>query len=619
VPDPDDRNRFRSSGSSAAAIRQHYDVSDDFFRLWLGEDLVYSCALWDGDSEPAPGSSTVALEAAQRRKLDDFADRLDVRGARVLDVGCGWGALLDRWVGVHGAAGGVGLTLSRAQREHAAARGTPGVEVREESWVDHVPERPYDVVTCIESTEHFASDALSPQEKVDVYRSFFETAWSWLRPGGRLGLQLICLDNVAYEDTRRGAGTLTDLILDEIFPEAMSPSLSELAIGWETWFRLDDLAEHTAHYVRTFRAWTLALRAQRDRAAQLLPPEQLRVFERYFAAGELCFRLREQSLFRVTLTRRPEPKVWSTPPAVPVPLSAVEPSARVRTASPAAVQSHYDVSDDFYALWLGPTMMYSSALWEDDDDLSLDDAQLAKIDYHAGLVLPGPGARVLDVGCGWGAVLHRLTAAHDVGEAVGLTLSRAQRDFVQRHDWAGVQVRLESWVDHRPEAPYDAVVSFGAFEHFAPDGSSSAERVVAYRAFFQSVAGWLVPGGRLALETIAHDQAPDTGTPLGRGPLGDHVLQIFPESLCPQLSEVLLGLEPWFELEVLRSDAADFARTCRGWALALRAHREAATDLVGPETVRRFQQYLVSSQAQFRTGLITNYRVVLRRRDRPLR
>ena len=142
--------------------------------------------------------------------------------------------------------------------------------------------------------------------------------------------------------------------------------------------------------------------------------------------------------------------------------------------------------------------------------------------------------------------------------------------------------------------------------------------MLAYREFFRSAAEWLVPGGRLALETIAHDQAPDTASPLGRGPLGDHVLQIFPESLCPQLCEVLLGVEPWFELEVLRSDADDFGRTCREWALALRAAREPATALVGAETVRRFEQYLVSSQAQFRTGLITNYRFVLRRRDRPL-
>lgn len=97
------------------------------------------------------------------------------------------------------------------------------------------------------------------------------------------------------------------------------------------------------------------------------------------------------------------------------------------------------------------------------------------------------------------------------------------------------------------------------------------------------------------------------------------MLAIFPESICPQLCEVLLGLEPWFEVEVLRSDAADFARTCRAWAVGLRTATDRASDLVGAATVRRFQQYLVSSEMQFRAGLITNYRFVLRRRDAPRR
>jgi cyclopropane-fatty-acyl-phospholipid synthase len=264
-------------------------------------------------------------------------------------------------------------------------------------------------------------------------------------------------------------------------------------------------------------------------------------------------------------------------------------------------------------------MMYSSGMWPGGRELDLDHAELAKIDYFAAAVLPGPGARVLDVGCGWGGTLARLTARHGVGSGTGLTLSRAQCDYVDGLELPGVQVHLQSWVDHAPEQPYDAITSFGAFEHFAPDGSSSAERVQAYREFFRSCATWLVPGGRLALETIAHDQAPDTAQPLGRGPLGDHVLAIFPESICPQLCEVLLGLEPWFEVEVLRSDAADFARTCRAWAVGLRTSTDRASELVGAATVRRFQQYLVSSEMQFRAGLITNYRFVLRRRDAPRR
>jgi cyclopropane-fatty-acyl-phospholipid synthase len=285
-------------------------------------------------------------------------------------------------------------------------------------------------------------------------------------------------------------------------------------------------------------------------------------------------------------------------------------------ASPAAVQRHYDVSNDFYALWLGPTMMYSSGLWSssDQDPADLDAALHRKIDFFAGRVLPRPGAGVLDVGCGWGGNLRRLREVHHTGPSVGLTLSAAQHALLEANPVPDAEIRLESWVDHEPRQAYDAIVSYGAFEHFARDGTTSVERIAAYRRFFGRCFEWLERDGRLGLETITHDGAPDTEAPLGRGPLGDRVLALYPESICPHLCEIVLGFEPYFEVEVLRSDAADFARTCRLWHLALRAREADASRLVGVETVRRFRRYLVSSEVQFRTATITNYRFVLHRR-----
>ncbi len=186
--------RLATMGTSPRAIRHHYDLSDDFFQIWLGPDMVYSCGWWEAGDGPD------SLAQAQHRKLDFFADRLGVRGARVLDVGCGWGALLDRFVRVHGAASGVGLTLSPSQAGFAARRNVPGVSYLLQNWTGHEPGEPYDAVTCIEATEHFASETLTPDEKVEVYRAFFERAASWLRPGGRMGLQLICLDNLGHAD-----------------------------------------------------------------------------------------------------------------------------------------------------------------------------------------------------------------------------------------------------------------------------------------------------------------------------------------------------------------------------------------------------------------------------------
>ncbi|HEY1324335.1 MAG TPA: class I SAM-dependent methyltransferase [Streptosporangiaceae bacterium] len=609
-------SRLAALGTSPRAIMHHYDLSDDFFRLWLGPDMVYSCGWWEADDDPA------ALGQAQARKLDFFADRLGVRGGRVLDVGCGWGALLDRFVRVHGVASGTGLTLSPGQARFAAGRDLAEVSFLLQHWANHEPGSPYDAITCIEATEHFASAVLSPDEKVEVYRGFFDRAASWLRPGGRMGLQLICLDNVGHAGSRPRRGPFSDLIGNEIFPESMPASLSELVLGWETHFELAEFHDHPRHYQRTFRAWTLAYREQEALARTLVGPDACRTFARYFAAGEAVFRLREHSLYRVILTRRPQPKVWAVtvlPSDIPPPATdgrSAAPTPGERGASAAAVRSHYDVSDDFYALWLGPSMMYSSAMWADAEDAAgLQLAQQRKIDFFAARALPGRAPRrVLDVGCGWGGTLRRLAEAHQVTGAVGLTLSRAQLDYLTRNPVPGARIRLEDWNDHRPGQPYDAIFSFGAFEHFARDGTTGPQRVANYRRFFRSCRDWLVPGGRIALETIAHDGAPDTDAPLGRGPLGDFVLSVYPETLAPHLAEIVLGFEPYFELETLRSDYGDFARTMRAWLVALRSHDRQAADLVGDQLVQRFRRYLAASEIQFRTRAITNYRLVLHRR-----
>ncbi len=602
--------RLAAMGTSPRAISHHYDLSDDFFRIWLGPDMVYSCGWWDS------GDGHDSLARAQHRKLDFFADRLAVRGGRVLDVGCGWGALLDRFARVHGAASGTGLTLSPSQAGFAARRKVAGVSYMLQNWTDYEPRELYDAVTCIEATEHFASEKLSPDEKVAVYRAFFERIASWLRPGGRAGLQLICLDNVGHAGSRPGRGPFADLILNDIFPESMPASLSELVLGWETHFELDEFHQHAGHYQQTFRAWTLAYRQQEARARALVGPDVFRHYARYFAVGEAVFRLREHSLYRVILTKRPEPKTWAVP-VRPSDIPAVaDPGGGRASASAAAVRSHYDISNAFYELWLGPSLMYSSAMWEGaESPADLIPAQQRKIDFFAARVLPGPGPwRVLDVGCGWGWNLRRLAGAHRVTSATGLTLSQAQFGYLSQHPVPGADIRLEDWNDHDPGEPYDAIVSFGAFEHFARDGTTGPQRIAGYRHFFRSCMEWLAPGGRLALETIAHDGAPDTDAPLGRGPLGDFVLSLYPESLCPHLAEIVLGFEPFFEVEVLRSDAGDFARTCRAWLTGLHEHEREARAAVGEQVARQFRRYLAASEIQFRTRVVTNYRLVLHRR-----
>jgi len=280
-------------------------------------------------------------------------------------------------------------------------------------------------------------------------------------------------------------------------------------------------------------------------------------------------------------------------------------------ASAGAIQHHYDVGNDFVRLWLDPTMTYSCALWGDGDDL--ERAQLRKLDHMLDAAGAGEGARVLDVGCGWGSLLRR---AVDRGaeRAVGLTLSREQHAHVSAWRDPRVEVHLHGWAEFESETPFDAVVSIGAFEHFARLGLTRDERVASYRDFFARCHRLLRPGGRLALQTIAKgDVAVDRQ---GMRDLLLIVKRMFPESELPQPADVLHASEGRFEVVTLRNDRQHYARTCGAWLEALRARREEALAVADEATVELYEEYLAACVRQFRGGHAVLLRVALRRIDR---
>ncbi len=277
-------------------------------------------------------------------------------------------------------------------------------------------------------------------------------------------------------------------------------------------------------------------------------------------------------------------------------------------ASKEAIQSHYDLSNGFYELWLDPSMTYSCALWAEGDDLAA--AQTRKLDWHIDHAGAAGADRVLDVGCGWGSGLRRLTE-RGVGSAVGLTLSEAQRRWIAARD-PDRDIRLESWTDHRPDTPYNAILSIGSFEHFAKPELTERQRAAAYRHFFTQCWRWLEPGGRLSLQTIG------VGNMTSADFSDFFATQIFPESYLPRLAEIAEAAEFLFEIETLRNDRLDYARTLRAWRKNLSAHREPATALVGEEKVARYERYFKLAVIAFEIyGSMTLYRIALRRIDQP--
>lgn len=278
-------------------------------------------------------------------------------------------------------------------------------------------------------------------------------------------------------------------------------------------------------------------------------------------------------------------------------------------SSAAAIRRHYDLGTDFYRLFLDPSLTYSCAMFEEGD--SLASAQQRKHDWHIAQVEAAGAQRVLDVGCGWGATLRRLLDQHGVAQVVGLTLSDTQRAYVEGLADPRLEVRRESWLEHQPATPYDAIISVGAFEHFARFKIAPAEKIAGYRLFFERAHALLRAGGRMSVQTIAYGDIPR-----GRRYRDEFIAdEIFPESDLPRLADVAEACEGRFEITTVRNDRADYARTCRLWFSGLRARRADAVALVGEEVVRRYERYLRTFSYSFELGAFQLLRIVFRRID----
>jgi cyclopropane-fatty-acyl-phospholipid synthase len=293
-------------------------------------------------------------------------------------------------------------------------------------------------------------------------------------------------------------------------------------------------------------------------------------------------------------------------------------------ASAAAIRAHYDVGNDFYRLWLDETMTYSAAMWRDERDTSsLADAQRRKIAWHLHHSEANRVESLLDIGCGWGGLLRaaatmRAEGAPQLVRATGLTLSDAQVELSHQtfeKDGLGgaisrqnVDIRLESWIDHDPAEPYGAIVSIGAFEHFTRPQDDPVAKTRIYRDFFAHCRDWLKSDGRMTLQTIAY------GDPNPNAKAASFMADIFPDSDLPSLGLVLNAVDGLFEIERVRNDRVDYARTCDSWASNLHARRAEAVALVGAAQTRRYERYLKLSAWGFWSNHLHLLRFKLKRR-----
>lgn len=263
------------------------------------------------------------------------------------------------------------------------------------------------------------------------------------------------------------------------------------------------------------------------------------------------------------------------------------------------VQAHYDLSNDFFALFLDPSLTYSCAYF-DPPGIALDDAQRAKIDLALGKCNLHSGQRLLDIGCGWGSTIRRAVEKYGV-RAVGLTLSREQFDLARARladlgDQA--EIRLQGWEEF--DEPVDRIVSIGAFEHF---------REERYAAFFAKCHRLLPADGRMLLHTIVKPSLAEINAK-GLDITHDDVLfnkfilkAIFPGGQLRPIDVVRMYAEAaGFHVERVHPLGINYALTLEAWAENLACARDRAVALTSEVVFETYMRYLTGCARYFRSG-----------------
>jgi cyclopropane-fatty-acyl-phospholipid synthase len=267
----------------------------------------------------------------------------------------------------------------------------------------------------------------------------------------------------------------------------------------------------------------------------------------------------------------------------------------------ADVQAHYDLSDDFFRLFLDPSRTYSCAYFE-RDDMTLEEAQQAKVDLALGKLGLQPAMTLLDVGCGWGSTMRRGIEKYDVN-VIGLTLSKNQAGHVQKvfdelDSPRTKRILLEGWEQF--DEPVDRIVSIGAFEHFGHD---------RYDDFFKTAYDALPDDGVMLLHTITGLTGPQM---VERGmPLTVELVEffkfikteIFPGGWVPTIEMVEeRSTKAGFTLTRRQSLQPHYARTLDLWAEALETHKSQAIEIQSEEVYERYMKYLTGCANLFRIG-----------------
>ncbi|MCC6809400.1 MAG: class I SAM-dependent methyltransferase [Deltaproteobacteria bacterium] len=282
------------------------------------------------------------------------------------------------------------------------------------------------------------------------------------------------------------------------------------------------------------------------------------------------------------------------------------------TSTKAQIEVGYDISNEFFRLWLDEMMHYTSASYLSGKE-TLEEAQLQKCKILYDFAEMNAEKSVLDIGCGWGANLE-YHVMRGTKKAHGITLSTAQHDEINRRKLPGVKALICDYKDFMPDEPYDALQSIEMIDHLcSPAQAREGKAIDIYRTYFSKVAQWVKPGACFGFQAILRNRVPRARKDLADLQFTADV--IFPGGLNPRLEELVAAVNPHWEIEELRTQRTSYGKTTGEWLARMQKHEAAIRAKWGDKVYDDYDRYLSTCVRAFANHWSSDVQMKLRKID----
>ncbi len=283
------------------------------------------------------------------------------------------------------------------------------------------------------------------------------------------------------------------------------------------------------------------------------------------------------------------------------------------TSTKHEVEVSYDVSNEFFRLWLDERMHYTCAVYERENE-TLEQAQVNKSRVLYEYAEMNPDKLVLDIGCGWGANLEYLSVARETKRAHGITLSSAQFEELNARKLPGVEVFLTDYRDYAPKEKYDALVSIEMIDHLcSPAQANQGMAVEIYREYFKKCASWVKPGSYFGFQAILRNRVPRVRQDIADLKFTADV--IFPGGLNPRLEELIQAVNPYWEVVELKTRRTDYGKTTAEWLRRMRLQEKTIRAKWGDQVFDDYDRYLSTCVRGFANHWSSDVQMKLRHID----